>query len=251
MTISIITVCYNAAATIRHAVDSVLAQKGVDLQYIVVDGASTDGTTDILREYGNRISVLISEPDKGLYDAMNKGLKQATGDVIGILNADDFYAHDEVLAHVAQQMAAETSDACFADLVYVAEPDLGKVVRFYPGKGFQPRKMLSGNMPPHPTFFVSRKFYEEYGGFDTSFRISADFELMVRYFLVAKGTWTYLPEVIVKMRTGGSSTSGLSSTLTINREMLRACRMHGFRTSLLRIYSKYFKKIFQLVSRPA
>ncbi len=251
MKISLITVTYNAAATLRDTIESVLGQDYPEVEYLVIDGASTDGTQDIVASYGDRIAKFVSEPDKGLYDAMNKGLALASGDIIGVINADDFYAHPKVLSHVVAAMEANGVDALFADLVYVREPNLDKVVRFYPGKGFHPDNMRSGNMPPHPTFFLRKSFYDEYGYFDTSYRICADFDLMVRYFHAAKGSYVYLPEVIVHMRTGGSSTQGLKSTLIINREMLRACRKYGLVTSLPRIYSKYFSKVLQLIAKPA
>lgn len=250
MKISIITVSYNAAGTIAGTIESVLGQDYPEVEYIVVDGASSDGTQEIISSFGDRISKVVSEPDEGLYDAMNKGLSLATGDIIGILNADDFYESGQVLSKVVNKMNQAQADALFADLVYVNDDDLEKVVRYYPGKGFTPEKMLSGNMPPHPTFFLRKSFYDQFGGFDTSYEICADFDLMVRFFHQANGTYTYLPETIVRMRTGGNSTNGLQSTLTINKEMLKACRKYGLKTSLPRIYSKYPKKILQLFMKP-
>lgn len=251
MKISIITVSYNAAGTIRDTIDSVLRQSYDQVEYIIVDGASSDGTRDIVESYRDQLSGYISEPDNGLYDAMNKGLNMATGDIIGILNADDFYEHDQVLSNVVAKMEDDQADALFADLVYVNDEDLEKVVRYYPGKGFTPQKMLSGNMPPHPTFFLRKRFYDEYGDFDTSYEICADFDLMVRFFHKARGKYTYLPETIVRMRTGGNSTNGIQSTLTINKEMLKACRKYGLKTNLAKIYSKYPKKLFQLFVKPS
>lgn len=250
MKVSLITVSYNTANTIKDTIESVVSQDYEDIEYIIVDGASTDGTQEIVASFDEGVSKFISEPDKGLYDAMNKGLALATGDLVGILNADDFYASTQVISKVVAEIQASGADALFADLVYVNDGELDKVVRFYPGKGFTPPKMLSGNMPPHPTFFVKKSFYDEHGGFDTSYQICADFDVMVRYFHKANGSFTYLPEVIVRMRTGGSSTQGLSSTLTINKEMLKACRKYGLKTSLPRIYSKYPKKILQLLKKP-
>ncbi|MDP5171928.1 MAG: glycosyltransferase [Bacteroidia bacterium] len=250
MKISIITVTYQAASTLRDAIESVLGQDYPEVEYLIIDGGSTDGTQALVKSYGDRVHTFVSEPDKGLYDAMNKGIALATGDIIGMLNADDFYAHPNILSKVVEAMKTTSSEALFGDLVYVREPELDKVVRYYPGKGFHPDKMLSGNMPPHPTFFLRKTFYDEYGGFDTSYKICADFDVMVRFFHQAKGSYVYLPEVMVNMRTGGSSTRGLSSTFTINREMLRACRKYGLSTSLPRIYSKYFGKVFQLIRKP-
>lgn len=251
MRLSLITVSYNAAGVIRDCIDSVLAQDYPDLEYIVIDGASTDGTQEIVASYGERISVFVSEPDAGLYDAMNKGLARATGEVVGILNADDFYPHPQVLSRVMAQLQAAKTDTLFGDLVYVRDGKLDEVVRYFPGKGFHPGLLGRGLMPPHPTFFVRRSLYAQHGGFDTRYAICADFDLMVRLFHTHGASYTYLPEVLVHMRTGGSSTRGLRSTLTINREMLLACRRHGIRTSLPRIYAKYFRKVFQLISKPS
>ncbi|MEO0471345.1 MAG: glycosyltransferase family 2 protein [Bacteroidota bacterium] len=247
MKISIITVCFNAAATIRDAIESVLQQDFPEIEYIVIDGQSTDGTLDILAEYDDQITHVISEPDEGLYDAMNKGIGLASGEVVGILNADDFYPEKDILSSVAAAFKEGATDTLFGDLVYVRDEDLNKVVRFFPGKGFHPNKMAQGMMPPHPTFFVRRKLYAQFGGFNTDYDICADFDLMVRLFCLHQVSYQYLPKTIVKMRTGGSSTQGIKSTLKINQEMLQSCRSHGISTSLPRIYSKYFTKIFQLL----
>jgi len=247
---SLITVAYNAAPYIRTAIESVLAQDHPHIDYLVVDGGSTDGTQDIVRSYGKRVK-LLAEPDEGLYDAMNKGIARAQGDVIGLLNADDLYASDQVISQVAAAFAGSGSDTVFGDLVYVREEDLLQVVRYFPGRGFQPRRWLRrGMMPPHPTFFVRRHLYEKAGAFDLQYRIAADFDLMVRFFLKHQVSYTYLPEVLVRMRTGGSSTAGLASNLQINREMLRSLRSHGIPSNLPLIYSKYLTKVFQLLRRP-
>jgi glycosyltransferase involved in cell wall biosynthesis len=251
MKISIITVCYNAAPFIRTCIESVLAQDHPDIEYVIVDGLSKDGTQDIVRSYGSRISRFVSEKDQGLYDAMNKGIALCSGEVIGILNADDLYDSPQVLSKVAALFEESGADTVFANLVYVEEGDLERVVRYFPGKGFHPGWFAWGKMPPHPTFFVRRELYERYGVFDTRFRICADFDLMLRFLHVHKASYAWLPLTTTRMRTGGSSTQGLKSTLTINREMLASCRKHGVRSSLPQIYAKYFGKIFQLIKRPS
>lgn len=252
MKISIITVCYNAERYLRTAIDSVLSQNYADIEYIIIDGASKDSTMDIVRSYGERIHKIVSEPDKGLYDAMNKGLRAATGDVIGILNADDFYAHTEVLSHVAAAFEKNPTDSLYGDLVYVNEEDLTKVVRYYRSATFRPAQFKQGKMPPHPTFFAKRVVYERFGLFDTQFRICADFDILLRLLLVHKISYQHLPEVMINMRTGGASTSGFfKSTVRINREMLASCRKNGINTNLFYIYSKYLTKVFQLISRPS
>jgi len=251
MKLSLITVTYNAAAHLRTCIDSVLAQSYPDLEYIIVDGGSTDATAEIVQSYGGWIDVFLSEPDEGLYDAMNKGIALATGEVVGLLNADDCYASPQVLTMVMEQFATNPVDTVFGDLVYVPENDLERVVRYFPGRGFHHEQMRRGLMPPHPTFFARRSLYHQYGHFDTRYQICADFDLMVRWFHRHGVGYHYLPEVLVKMRTGGSSTRGLRSTVRINREMLQSLRENGVPSSLPRIYSKYLRKAWQLVQRPA
>lgn len=251
MKISIITVVYNGEAYLESCIQSVLSQDHSDIEYIIVDGASTDSTPEIIARYRNRIATVISEPDKGIYDAMNKGVKAATGEVVGILNADDLYQNEKVISRVAREFEKKGVDSIFGDLIFVNPEDLNKVVRFYQPKNFKLEHFRKGDMPPHPTFFVKRELYDRFGYFDTSFKITADFELMVRFLLKGGASYSYIPEILVKMRTGGISTSGIKSTLTVNREMKRSLDMNGISTSMLRIYSKYFTKIFQLVKRPA
>ncbi|MEZ4774540.1 MAG: glycosyltransferase family 2 protein [Bacteroidia bacterium] len=250
MKVSIITVCFNAESVIKTAIESVLAQDYQDIEYIIIDGASTDKTMQIVQAYGDRIHHVISEPDEGLYYAMNKGVAVATGDIVGILNADDVYADHQVISKVVDSFKNNQVDMTFADLVYVKADDLSQIVRYYPGKGFEPEKFAKGMMPPHPTYFVRRELYEKYEAFNTRYRICADFDLMVRFFVTHKRPYSYIPGVIVHMRVGGNSAWG-RNTRQINREMLHSLRSHGVQTSLLKIYSKYFTKIFQLLAKPA
>lgn len=250
MRVSLITVTYNAVQHLRHCLESVLGQDYPALEYIVVDGGSTDGSLPLIRSYGEAIARVISEPDEGIYDAMNKGIGLATGDIIGLLNADDFYAHEGVISRVVAAFQANPTDTVFGDLVYVEEDDLDKVVRYYPGRGFHHRKMRRGIMPPHPTFFARRGMYEQYGYFDQHYRICADFDLMLRWFHHHEVSYQHIPEVLVKMRTGGASTQGLRSTRMINREILHSLRKNGIPSNLPLIYSKYLTKIFQLVKKP-
>ncbi|RMG24154.1 MAG: glycosyltransferase [Bacteroidetes bacterium] len=251
MKVSIITVCYNSAAYIQDCINSVLEQDYPHIEYLIVDGGSEDGTVDLIRSYEQGIARWVSEPDEGIYDAMNKGIGMARGEIVGMLNADDIYAHSGVISRVVEAFRQQQVDTVFGDLVYFPHGQPQKVTRFFPGRGFHPRKLRQGIMPPHPTFFVRRQLYEQYGLFDTSYRICADFDLMVRLFHTHGVSYHYLPETLVKMRTGGASTRGLKSTRIINREMLQACRKHGISTNLLRIYSKYTTKIFQLIQQPA
>lgn len=250
MKVSIVTVVYNGAEFISSCIDSVLAQDHQDLEYIVIDGGSKDGTQEIVESYGDKISKFISEPDEGIYDAMNKGIRNATGDVIGILNADDFYRTDDVVSIVATTFADSQVELVYGDLVYVKPDNLEKVVRFYSGKSFRPSRLKVGDMPPHPTMFVRREVYEQHGLYKTDYRICADFDMVARLLGRAGVKCKYIPKVMVVMRTGGVSTSGFSSRVEVNREILRACRENGIPTSSARIWSKYFRKIFQLVERP-
>lgn len=250
MRVSLITVSYNSASCINTCIDSILEQDYTDIEYIIIDGASTDGTVDIVQSYGDQISQFVSEPDKGIYDAMNKGVKLATGDIVGLLNSDDLYANPQVISRVVEEFRRRETDTVYGDLVYIQDHNMDQVVRYYPGVDFHPNKLKKGMMPPHPTFFVKRELYENFGLFNTQYKICADFDLMVRLFHKHEVSYSYIPEVMVKMRTGGSSTQGLKSTLTINQEMLQSCRSHGIQTNLPTIYSKYFSKVFQLVKKP-
>lgn len=250
MKVSIITAAYNSASTIKDTIDSVLSQDYPDIEYIVIDGASQDETISIIHSYKERISKFVSESDSGMYDAMNKGIQMATGEVIGILNSDDFYIDEKVVSSVVRTFARENTDSVFGDLVYVDPEKLDKVVRYYSSANFKPEKFAYGWMPAHPTFFVKRMAYEKYGLFQTDYKIAADYELLTRFLSKNKLSYSYLPEVMVRMRTGGASTSNLMSNWILNKEILRACSENNVNTNLLKIFSKYFKKIFQLVDRP-
>lgn len=251
MKISIITVVRNQRATVEDCLKSVLTQTYANIEHIIIDGASTDGTLEVLQRYQDKVAKIVSEKDAGPYDAMNKGVRLATGDVVGILNSDDFYASPNVIEKVAALFRKSGAEAVFADLVYVRPDNLDRVVRFYSGARFTPDKFAWGEMPPHPTFFVRRELYERYGLFHADYRIAADFELMARFLARHKARYVYLPEVIVRMRLGGISTRNLKSNWVLNREILRACAENGISTNLLKIYSKYFRKVMQLFARPA
>ncbi|MDZ7605068.1 MAG: glycosyltransferase family 2 protein [Cyclobacteriaceae bacterium] len=246
MTISIITVCYNSAAHIQDAIDSVAGQSHVGIEHIIIDGGSTDGTVEIVKKNQERISKWISEPDSGIYDAMNKGLALATGEVVGILNSDDFYFDSSVISVVAAAFDDPTIDAVFGDLIFVDPLNLDRTVRTYSSGKWHPAKFARGYMPAHPTFFVRRKYYELHGPFKTDYIIAADYEMLIRLLYVNKLNYKYLPLKMVKMRKGGVSSNGLKSNIILNREIVKACRSNGIRTNALKIYPKYFTKIFEL-----
>ena len=248
--VSVITVAYNSVKTIQDTIESVLRQDYPQIEYILIDGASTDGTVDIVKSYGDRITHVISEPDRGMYDALNKGLALASGDIIGMLNSDDFYIHSQVISTVVTTLQNTQVDCVFADMVYVNPNNLNKVVRYYSSAPFNPRRFAYGWMPGHPTVFIKRWAYDRYGYFKTNYKIAADYELLTRFLAKHQLPYTYVPQVWVKMRTGGISTRNLMSNWILNREIVRACAENGIRTNLLNVFSKYFTKILQLVRRP-
>lgn len=247
MKISIITVVYNNADTIEGTIRSVLGQTYADVEYIVVDGASTDGTMTVVDRYRNQISMVVSEPDNGIYDAMNKGIRLASGDMIGFLNADDVYADAGVLSKVVDAVAHEGLDALFGDAEFFKAENPGRTVRRYSSVHFRPDRIAWGWMPAHPTLFLHRRIFDRFGSFRTDYRIAGDFELVARVFHGGELKYRYLPEVLVRMRTGGVSTGGWRNTLLLNWEVLRACRENGIPTNALRILSKYPAKILEFL----
>jgi glycosyltransferase involved in cell wall biosynthesis len=249
--LSIITVCFNSASTIRDTIESVLSQDHTDIEYIIVDGGSKDGTQAIVESYGARINRFVSEPDKGLYDAMNKGVALATGAVIGILNSDDFYESTTSLSSVVKAFKhCPESDAVFGDVVFVNPADLRKVTRFYRGNRFAPWKLRFGWMPPHPATFVRKLAYDTVGMYSLKYRISADYEFFVRLFMVHRLKYSYLDQVLVRMRSGGASTAGLRSSLKLNLEIVKACRTNGVYTNILMLALKLPFKLYELRKRP-
>ncbi len=245
MKISIITVVQNNKSTIKGAIESALDQTYENIEYIIIDGGSTDGTLDIIKKYQDKITYWVSEPDEGIYDAMNKGIALSTGDVVGILNSDDFYVNAQVIEKVVREFQDKKVDSVYADLVYVKPKNLDKVTRYFDSSQFTPEKFAYGLMPAHPTFFVKKEIYDKYGVFKADFKIAADFELLVRFLYVHKISYSYIKEPLVKMRTGGVSTS-FSSLWINNIECLRACRENGVDTNIFKILSKYSKKILEL-----
>ena len=230
MVISIITATYNSGKTLRDTLDSVLRQTYPDYEHIIIDGASSDDTLTTVREYEARYKGrlrYISEPDKGLYDAMNKGIALAAGDIVGILNSDDFYTSDDILERVASSMNDTTIDAVYGDVHFVHNQDLTRCTRYYSSKGFRRWQMRLGFMPAHPSFYCRRSVYLQYGFFDTSYRIAADFESLLRFLFVHRIRTRYLSVDFVTMRTGGASTSGFRSYRCSIEERIRACKKNG------------------------
>lgn len=247
MRVSIITICYNSEATIRETITSVLSQSYSDIEYIIVDGKSKDGTCDIVRSFGDKISIFVSEPDKGIYDAMNKGVNLATGDVIGILNSDDFYADANVISDIVSTFKSTGAQGVYADLVYVDRENINKVTRTWKSGNYEEGKFLYGWMPPHPTFFVKRKVYEAYGHYTTELRSSSDYEFMLRVIHKEKISIGYLPRVITKMRVGGQSNVTISNRRKANLEDKRAWEMNGLKPYFFTIALKPIRKIKQFL----
>jgi glycosyltransferase involved in cell wall biosynthesis len=237
MSISIITVCKNAERTIKETFASAYIQTHDSIQHIVVDGGSTDDTLKIIMGQTAPGLHLISEADTGIYDAMNKGLGLSSGEVIGFLNADDFYENKDVLTKVANVFADDPLiDACYADLVYVDKADTSRAIRYWKSSDFVTGAFAKGWCPPHPTFFVRRSVYERFGGFDRSYSLAADFELMLRFLEIHKIRVRYVPEVWVKMRTGGVTNNSIKNIVVQNQEILRALRNHGLPANPLRLF---------------
>lgn len=248
MKISIITVCYNSEKTIEDTLKSIASQTYKDIEYIIVDGGSIDNTNKIVSRYQGIISIHISEEDDGLYDAMNKGIKLASGDVIGILNSDDVLMNELVIEKIAAGFSSEEIDAVYSDLVYVAENNLNKLTRFYSSRVFYKGLIRFGMMIPHPTFYVRKKCYIAHGLYKTNYRVAADFELLARFF--SNGVlMERLPLLSVKMREGGVSSSGLFWRIHQNFEIVRACRENGIYTNILLVMLKLPYKLLMLTSR--
>ena len=244
MKVSIITVSFNSAKTIADTIDSVLSQDFPEIEYIIVDGCSTDGTIDIIRQNENRISQWISEKDQGMYDAMNKGIAMATGDVIGILNSDDVYMNAHVISDLMRLMHSQNTEVVFADLILVDSSNQNKVLRYYDSGRFHPNKFKFGWMPAHPTVFVKRELYQRVGKFSTTYQIAADYEMLIRMLAIEKASYAYYPKPVVRMRSGGTSTSGISRNWILNQEIIRACKENGIYTNLFMLLLKVPAKLW-------
>ncbi len=250
MKLSIITVTYNSERTLRDTMESILSQTFQDFEYIIVDGASKDATLDIIREYEPRFQGRIrylSEPDKGIYDAMNKGFAMATGDIIGTLNSDDFYTSDDVLQAVVDGFAGEYVDAVYADIHFVNTDDLTKCVRYYSSSVFRPWMMRFGMIPAHPSFYCRKAVYDQYGFFDTNYRIAADFEILLRLIFIHRIRTRYIKKDFVTMRLGGASTTGYGSWSLIMKEHLQIMKRHGVLTNRFLLSLRYIYKLFEFL----
>jgi glycosyltransferase involved in cell wall biosynthesis len=248
MKISVITVCYNCEATLERALQSVVDQDWTEVEHILIDGGSTDGTASIIERFRPCLAHVVSEPDRGIYDAMNKGLDRASGDIICFLNADDCYASAHILSQVAEQMRQHRLDALMGDVAFFHEADPARIVRRYRSDRFSPAKLAWGWMPAHPALFLHKEVVQRVGRFKTDYRIAGDFEFIVRAFHGQSLRYRHFPEILVRMQTGGASTDGWRAKIRLNREVLRACRENGLSTNMLKILSKYPAKLLELIN---
>jgi glycosyltransferase len=247
MKISIITSVYNNKDTIAESIESVLSQTYDNIEYIVVDGASTDGTLKIIKQYQDKISTFISEPDKGIYDGLNKGIKLATGDVVGFLHSDDLYQNNRVIETIAQTFKDNQVDSIYGDLIYVRQHDTSKVVRYWKSGNFSLKKLNQGWMPPHPTFFVKRKKYEVFDSFDTRFKIAADYDCILRLLGKHLITTYYIPKILIKMRVGGESNKSIKNLFLKSMEDIKALKKNGIGHHPTSIIIKNLSKIPQFL----
>ena len=244
MKVTIITVLLDNVFSLRDAIDSVLAQEYTDIEYIIIDGHSTDGSMTVVKSYGTQIHKVISEPDNGIYDALNKGIAMSTGDIVGFLHADDFYENTKVITRVVNAFK-EGVDAIYADIDYVQKFNKHKIVRKWRSGEYDARRFYTGWMPPHPTFFVRRVIYETYGGYNTTLNHSADYELMLRLCLVHHINVKYIPEVLVKMRTGGQSNRSLKNRILANLQDRKAWSINRLNVPFYTLLLKPLRKIIQ------
>ena len=245
MKVSIITVSYNSADTIRDTIESVLSQTYAPIEYIVVDGASTDGTRAVIDAYRDAISTVISEADAGPYEAMNKGIDRATGDLIGLLHSDDVYTGPDVIHKVVHHMTEPNTDGLYGDLIFVDSRPPGKVIRYWKAGAYRQGSFKVGWMPPHPTFFVKKRIYEQYGSFNIALKNSADYELMLRFIHKHQIKLSYIAEVLVRHRVGGLSNASLRNRLRANKEDRLAWTMNAMRPAPFFFIRKPLSKIKQ------
>lgn len=247
MKISIITATFNSSSTIEVCINSVNQQTYIDIEHIIIDGASTDNTLEVIKNTHNRIYRIISEADLGIYDAMNKGIAIATGDIIGILNSDDFLASDDIIATIAQTFEKEKIDAVFGNLDFVDPNNTKKVIRKWKSSPFKEGSFANGWHLPHPTFYVRREVYEKYGKFDISLNVSSDFEIMLRFLERYKIKTHYLDRIIVKMRYGGESTGSLRKIITGNRNIIKAFKKNGIKVSPFYPFIRLIPKLKEFI----
>jgi glycosyltransferase involved in cell wall biosynthesis len=241
--ISIITVCFNAESTIKSCIESVKSQNYTDIEYIIIDGGSTDKTINIVNNYAHYVNHFISEPDRGIYDAMNKGIKLATGDIVGMLNADDYFADNSVLSNIAATFGKYNTDIIYGDLDYINEK--GLTVRKWRSGQISRRKLEFGWMPPHPTFYCKRHLFEQFGPYRLDYGTAADYELMIRYLYINRLDAFYLKKTLIKMKLGGKSNKNMTARVKGMFFDLKAMRNNGIRLPFIALIIKPVRKITQ------
>lgn len=246
MKVSIITVAWNSNKTIKDTIESVISQTYSNVEYIIVDGGSSDRTIDTVRSYANKISQFVSEPDEGIYDAMNKGIKLATGDIIGILNSDDFFSDNEVISSIVEAFTKTQADCVYGDLIYVDYQNTSKIVRYWQSQPFVSGLFQKGWHPAHPTFYVKKSHYEQYGLYNNDLKIAADYELMLRFLEKYHLTSTYLPKTLVTMRMGGASNQSVRNIIKANKESRQAWKLNELTPPYFILIRKPLSKIKQL-----
>jgi len=250
MKVSIITVCFNSSDTIEESIRSVVEQDHHDVEYIVIDGGSTDGSLEIIQKYKHQIAHLVSEKDEGFYFGLNKGIALATGDLVSQLNSDDFYMNDHVISKMVKTLEKANADCAYADLVFVDPENTDKVVRYWRSGNYKTNAFIKGWMPCHPTFFIKRTFIKQFGAYNTTLRLSADYEFMLRMIHKNGLVPAYLPETIIKMRTGGLSSKSIRNRLSANKEDRRAWELNGLSPGAFTILMKPISKVRQFLVRP-
>jgi glycosyltransferase involved in cell wall biosynthesis len=243
MKISIITICFNSQDTIAKTLQSIDQQSYLDYEHIVIDGASLDATLDIVYRHSNSRRKVFSKKDNGIYDAMNNGLRAASGDIIAFLNSDDIYAHSDVLSIAAKNFDDVKLQALFGDVEYFRKLNPNRTIRRYSSARFSPEGLSRGVTPAHPTLFLRKEVYQKYGFYDDSYKIAGDFDFIARVFRDDQIKYLYLEQVMVRMQLGGVSTSGLRSTLLLNKEILQACRKNNIATSYIKLLLRYPQKL--------
>ena len=251
MKISIITVTYNSIKYIKDCLASVKSQSYLDIEHIIVDGASNDGTLSLIESKRKQFATIITEPDKGVYHAMNKGIKVAKGDIVGFLNSDDFYTNNNVISEVVKEFKKDSSiDACYADLIYVGKYDTSKVIRYVKSCEFKEGLFSKGWCPPHPTFFVRRSVYRDLGNFDINYNIASDVELMMRFLEVHKIKSRYIPKVWIKMRMGGTTNKSIRNIWIQNMEVFNSLKKNGLSVNLISFFvNKFISRFNQFLKR--
>lgn len=245
--VSIITAVRNGESTILATLNSVASQDYAEIEHIVIDGDSRDSTATLVRQSGNRVAQFVSEPDAGVYEAFNKGLKLATGDVIAFLNSGDTYISENVVSCMVEMFSSAQVQAAFADVLIVDSQDWNRIIRRYSSKRFSPKSMIYGIMPAHPSLFLRREVYQRVGEYDSRYRIAGDFELCLRVFLAGSTPYRYMNDAIVRMPSGGLSNRGWRSKLTITQEMVEACAMNDVKTSFARLCLRFPLKLLEMI----